>query len=70
MKSAAFKWSKHDTAKVLTAFGFALASAIVAGLVAVFQNPDVSLPVWLVPLVPAINAFLYGVARWVSDNQK
>lgn len=68
LKSTSFSWSKDDTKKVIRAGAFAMLSAIIAGLVTVFQSGD-SLPDWVLPLVPLVNIFLYGVSRWVADNR-
>ena len=63
--------NKTDLFKMLKAFGWALSASIVAGIIAVLTDPGASdLPMWLVPLVPAVNVFLYGVSRFIMDNRK
>lgn len=59
---------KEDWIKIVQAFGWSLASAIFAGLIYLFSESDAQLPVWVVPLVPAINAFLYGGWRWLQNK--
>lgn len=69
MKSKSFSWSSDDTKKVGMAFVYVTLSTAVAGLIALFAAPDVDLPVWLGPIIPAANVFLYGAERWLSDNR-
>ena len=59
---------KGDVKKIAHAFLWSLVSAIFAGLVAILASPDIQFPAWLVPLVPAINVFLYGAWTWWKDN--
>lgn len=68
--SKRYQLSKEDYKKVINAFLWSTLSMLVAGLIAVFADPSVELPVWVGPLIPAINTFLYGMARWLQDNQK
>jgi hypothetical protein len=66
--SKRFSMSREDVQKIGQAFMFALVSALLAGLFGLLASPDV-LPSWVIPLTPAINAFLYGIKRWLEDSR-
>ena len=68
-RSAAFNLSSEERIKIFKAIGYSVVSVIIAGLIAIFASKDVQLPIWLVPLIPSINAFLYGVKLWMTDNR-
>jgi hypothetical protein len=62
--SARYSLSREDFEKILTAFVFSGLAAIISGLIAVVSSPEIELPAWVVPLVPAINTFLYGALKY------
>jgi hypothetical protein len=68
MSSKAFSFNKEDGVKILQAFGYSLASASLAALIAFLAMPDLQVPQWAVPLVPIVNALLYGGKRFVDGR--
>lgn len=70
MASKPFVLSREDVKKIIMTLGWSLSSALIAGMVAVFADPTIDFPSWMVALVPAINTFLYGVSKWIADNRK
>ena len=69
-ESAQFSLNGEDAKKIAAAFAYSFAAAAISGLIAVFAAPDVDLPAWMVPLVPAINAFLYGAYRFLVGSKE
>lgn len=68
-KSAPFHLSQEEKFKILRAFVYVFLSMMIAGLVSLFAAPLDQMPAWIVPVVPLINAFLYGCKLWISDNR-
>lgn len=69
-QSARYSLSREDMDKVLTAFVYSGIATILAGLIAAFASPDLELPAWALPLVPSINAFLYGAFKWATGPRE
>jgi len=67
MSSKRFQLNKEEWMKILRVFAWSVASALVAGLVAVLSSGD--LPQQVLIYVPIANAFLYGVSKWLQDNK-
>ena len=65
--SVRYELDKQDLLEVLKVFLWSLTSAVVAGLMYVCSGA-IELPVWFLPLVPMVNAFLYGMSQWIKDN--
>jgi hypothetical protein len=73
MSSKAKQFNKDDGWKVLCAFGWNFASMVMAGSISILALSPEQFPkqlLWLVPIAPILNAFLYGAKRWLDDNRK
>lgn len=68
-KSAPFHLSEEEKMKILHALGYSLASATIAGLLALCAMDIRNVPYWIVPVIPALNTFLYGMKLWLMDNR-
>ena len=64
--------NKADLIKMLKAFAYVSSATVLTGIVLVLADPEAvtTLPAWVGPLVPALNIFLYGALRFISDNRK
>lgn len=68
-KSAPFHLSPDEKMKILKAAGYSLISMVLAGLLSLLAIPSEQLPLWIVPIVPLLNAFIYGMKLWIMDNR-
>lgn len=69
-KAWSFNWV--DAVKVFKAFLYSASSLALVLLGAVIALPEVHIPtslLWVVGAAPFLNAVLYGIQKWISDNR-
>lgn len=66
MESKKYQLNKEDGTKILKALLWSSLSAVIATLIVIMQQLEV--PTEYMFLVPIVNAFLYSVSKFLSNN--
>jgi hypothetical protein len=65
--SPKYQFNKEDFIRMIKVLSWSLAATLVSVLITFVQEVDV--PANYVLLVPFVNAILYGINRYISDNR-